>query len=97
MTLLFKIKVVMLQIETTNDWQRIESELRESTKNLSFTIQNDLEKINKNICSLVSELSKAEIECRRRKKATRRFLEIREECNSLIKEYQKMILMGQLL
>ena len=87
----------MLQIETTNDWQRIESELRESTKNLSFTIQNDLEKINKNICSLVSELSKEEIECRRKKKATRKFLEIREECNSLIKEYQKMILMGQLL
>lgn len=87
----------MLQIDTSNDWTKIETELLESTKNLSFTIQKDLEKINKNICSLISELSKAEIDCRRKKKATRKFLEIREECNSLIVEYQKMILMGQLL
>ena len=62
----------MLQIDTSEDWPMVETELLESTKNLSFTIQKDLEKINKNICSLISELSKAEIDCRRKKKATRK-------------------------
>ena len=53
--------------------------------------------INKNICSLISELSKEEINCRRQHKPTRRFIELQTECNTIIAEYQKMILMGQLL
>jgi hypothetical protein len=87
----------MLQINTSEDWAKIEIELSESTKNLSFTIRKDLEKINKNICSLISELSKAEIDCRRQHKPTRRFIELQQECNTMIKEYQNMILMGALL
>jgi len=87
----------MLQIDTSEDWTMIEMELLESAKNLSFTMRNDLEMINKNICSLISELSKEEINCRRQHKPTRRFIELQKECNTIIADYQKMILMGQLL
>jgi len=87
----------MLQIDTAEDWTIMEVELLESAKNLSFTVRNDLEKINKNICSLISELSKEEIKCRRQYKPTRRFIELQTECNTIIAEYQKMILMGALL
>ena len=87
----------MLQIDTSEDWTKIEIELSESTKNLSFTIRKDLEKINKNICSLISELSKAEIDCRRHHKPTKKFIELQEKCNAMIADYQKMIMMGQLL
>ena len=87
----------MLQIDTSEDWAKIEIELSESTKNLSFTMRNDLEMINKNICSLISELSKEEINCRRQHKPTRKFIELQTECNTIIADYQKMILMGQLL
>ena len=87
----------MLQIQTSEDWTKIELELLESTKNLSFTIRNDLEKINKNICSKISELSKTEIECRRKQRPTRQFISLQEECNQLLADYQKMIIMGTLL
>ena len=87
----------MLKIDTSEDWPKIEIELSESTKNLSLTIQKDLEKINKNICSLISELSKAEIECRRRHKPTEKFIELQEKCNAMITDYQKRIMMGELL
>jgi hypothetical protein len=87
----------MLQIDTSEDWPMVETELTESAKNLSFTMRNDLEMINKNICSLISELSKEEINCRRQHKPTRKFIELQTECNTIIADYQKMILMGQLL
>jgi len=87
----------MLQIDTSQDWPGIEQDLQESTKNLSLTVRKDLEKINKNICSLISELSKSEVDCRRAHKPTRQFIEIRENCNTMIKEYQNMIIMGALL
>lgn len=87
----------MLQIDTSEDWPMIDIELSKSTKNLSITIQKDLEKINKNICSLISELSKAEIDCRRQRKPTQKFIELQEKCNAMITDYQKMIMMGQLL
>jgi len=87
----------MLQIKTSEDWSRIEQELTNSTKNLPFHVRKDLDRINKNICDLVSELSKAEIECRRQHKPTRTFIELQEKCNTMIADYQKMIMMGQLL
>jgi len=87
----------MLRIDTSVDWPRVDMELQESTKNLPYHVRIDLEKINKNICDLVSELSKAEIECRRQHKATRNFIELQERCNTMIADYQKMIMMGQLL
>jgi len=87
----------MLQIDTSQDWPKIDSELRESTKNLPFHVRKDLEKINKNICQMISELSKAEIECRRQHKATKTFIELQAKCNEMIADYQKMIMMGQLL
>jgi len=87
----------MLQIDTSEDWPKVDRELQESTKNLPFHVRKDLEKINKNICDLVSELSKAEIECRRQHKPTRTFIELQERCNTMIADYQKMIMMGQLL
>jgi len=87
----------MLQIDTSEDWPMVETKLTESAKNLSFTMRNDLEMINKNICSLISELSKEEINCRRQHKPTRKFIELQTECNTIIADYQKMILMGQLL
>ena len=79
----------MLQIDTSNDWSKIETELLESTKNLSFTIQKDLEKINKNICSLISELSKAEIDCRRHHKPTKKFIEL-HDCCPIRKHFQNI-------
>ena len=87
----------MLQIKTSEDWSRIEQELTNSTKNLPFHVRKDLDRINKNICDLVSELSKAEIECRRQHKPTRTFIELQEKCNTMIADYQKMIMTGQLL
>jgi hypothetical protein len=87
----------MLQIETSEDWQQIDQELQNSIKNLPFHIRKDLDRINKNICACVSELSKTEIECRRQHKPTQRFLETRDKCNEMITDYQKMIMMGQLL
>lgn len=87
----------MLQIETSEDWSKIEQELINSTKNLPFHIRKDLEKINKNICEMISKLSKAEIECRRQHKPTRTFIELQEKCNTMIADYQKMIMMGTLL
>jgi len=87
----------MLQIETSEDWQGIESELRKTVKNLPFHVKKDLEKINKNISAVISELSKAEIECRRKHKPTQTFLETRDKCNEMLKDYQKMIMMGKLL
>ena len=87
----------MLRIDTSVDWPRVDMELQESTKNLPYHVRIDLEKINKNICDLVSELSKAEIECRRQHKATWNFIELQERCNTMIADYQKMIMMGQLL
>ena len=87
----------MLQIDTSEDWPKIDQELRESTKNLPFHVRKDLEKINKNICQMISELSKAEIECRRQQKPTQTFLAMRDKCNEMLKDYQKMIMMGQLL
>jgi len=87
----------MLQIDTSTDWPGIAMELENSTKNLPFHIRKDLDRINKNICACVSELSKAEIECRRQHKPTRTFIELQEKCNEMIADYQKMIMMGQLL
>ena len=87
----------MLQIDTSEDWPKIDSELRESTKNLPFHVRKDLEKINKNICQMISELSKAEIDCRRQHKPTKLFIELQAKCNEMIADYQKMIMMGQLL
>jgi len=87
----------MLQIETSEDWQKIDQELQNSTKNLPFYIRKDLDKINKNICACVSELSKAEIDCRRKHKPTQTFLETRDKCNEMLRDYQKMIMMGTLL
>ena len=80
----------MLQIETSEDWSKIEQELTNSIKNLPFHIRKDLEKINKNICQMISELSKAEIECRRQQKPTQTFLAMRDKCNEMLKDYQKM-------
>lgn len=87
----------MLQIDTSEDWPKVDLELQKSIKNLPFHIRKDLEKINKNICGLVAELSKAEIECRRQHKATQNFIELQTKCNEMIADYQKMIMMGQLL
>ena len=87
----------MLQINISEDWPKVDRELQESTKNLPFHVRKDLEKINKNICDLVSELSKAEIECRRHHKPTRTFIELQAKCNEMIADYQKMIMMGTLL
>jgi len=87
----------MLQIETSEDWSKIEQELTNSTKNLPFHIRKDLDKINKNISAMVSELSKAEIDCRRKHKPTQTFLETRDKCNEMLRDYQKMIMMGTLL
>ena len=87
----------MLQIDTSEDWQGIELELRKTVKNLPFHVKKDLEKINKNISAIISELSKAEIECRRKHKPTQTFLETRDKCNEMLRDYQKMITMGTLL
>ena len=87
----------MLQIDTSEDWQGIELELRKTVKNLPFHVKKDLEKINKNISAMISELSKAEIECRRQQKPTQTFLAMRDKCNEMLKDYQKMITMGTLL
>ena len=87
----------MLQIDTSEDWQGIELELRKTVKNLPFHVKKDLEKINKNISAMISELSKAEIECRRQHKPTQTFLEKRDKCNEMLRDYQKMITMGTLL
>lgn len=87
----------MLQIDTSEDWSKVEMQLQETTKNLPYHVRIDLEKINKNICQLVTELSKAEIECRRQHKATKTFVELQAKCNEMIADYQKMIMMGTLL
>lgn len=87
----------MLQIDTSEDWQKIDQELQNSTKNLPFHIRKDLDKINKNISAMISELSKAEIECRRQHKPTQTFLATRDRCNEMLRDYQKMITMGTLL
>jgi tRNA(Ser,Leu) C12 N-acetylase TAN1 len=87
----------MLRIDTSQDWARVDHELQKDIKNLPYHVRMDLEKINKNISNLVTELSTAEIQCRRHHKTTHTFIELQEKCNTMIADYQKMIMMGKLL
>ena len=87
----------MYKISKAEEWTKIDLELKQIFGHLPPKILRDLIKMNKNINDKVTQLSIEEIECRRQHKATRRFLETRDECNALIATYEKMITIGALL
>ena len=87
----------MDKIQLAVDWNTLKSQLEQKITHFSTDIKKDLYIMFKNTDELVNELSILEVDCRRFKKPTKKFLEKLEQTNNMITDINKMITMGALL
>lgn len=87
----------MDNISSSIEWQGVKHHLEQEISHLDYKIRKDLYIMLKNTDILITELSIEEIECRRKRRPTRKFLEQLEKTNNMITDIKKMITMGALL
>lgn len=83
-----------MKIEQAIDWNRVNGELRTQLSTIAYN--PDLHRIQININTMVSDLSKLEVECRRRPHDSRLVAKV-EEINQAIDRLEKLILMAKLM
>ena len=69
----------MDNISSSLDWQQLRIQIEQKISHLSYKIQEDLYIMLKNTDMLITELSIEEIECRRKRRPTKKFLTKLEE------------------
>lgn len=87
----------MDKISSSLDWQQLRQQIEQKIRHLDYKIREDLYIMLKNTDMLITELSIEEIECRRKRRPTKKFLTKLEETNTMIADINKMITMGALL
>ena len=83
-----------MQIQTSLDWQAVQSELRTRIEQLPYN--PDLRKMLNNISHMVSELSSAEVETRRINKPEYNQPMV-NKINSAIDHLEKLLLIAKLM
>jgi len=83
-----------MTLQTATDWQSISDELREKVKKIGFN--PDLNKMIKNIDTMVEHLSKLEVEARRTHKTTYIKPEV-DKINQAIETVEQWLVMAILM
>ena len=83
-----------MKIEMATDWQEVQTQLR--SQMLSIGYNPDLQKMLNNITSMVSELSKLEVDARRTR-VEHYTKEKVDEINKAIDHLEKLLLIAQLM
>ena len=83
-----------MKIQQALDWNKVSSELRTQLRTVPYN--PDLHRMQANINSMVVELSRLEVECRRRPHDSRLVTRV-EEINQAIDRLEKLILMAKLM
>ncbi len=82
-----------MKIETSLDWEKVNTELKGQLAELSYN--NDLRKMLKTIDTLVEQLSQLEVEARRTKNNTRTRAKV-AEINEAITNFEKWMMIAML-
>ena len=83
-----------MKIEQAVDWQKVKASLLKQMKSIGYN--PDFNKMIKNIDSMVTELSKVEVEARRIRKSNMIQNQL-DEINKAIDHLEKLLLIAQLM
>ena len=83
-------------IETSLDWAKVQTAI-EAPLHKMKKYTHEMQKISRNIGLMVNELSKEEINCRRKQRQTRQHAELLDKINEEIANYERMLTFAVLL